>query len=163
MVAAQEVVRTTDGIPLKVKLRRTARRSSVTALAFVLPLFAFTLFTFLIPIGSLLYRSIYNPTVSDALPQTVAALQHWDGRTLPDEATFAVLAQELVAARKAEVIGKVASQLNYQQGGLRTMVTETARKLQKVTSGPYQAAMTGINSDWGDLSTWAAIKSAGIR
>jgi len=163
MVAAQDVVRTTDGIPLKVKLRRTARRSRVTALAFVLPLFAFTLFTFLIPIGSLLYRSVYNPTVSDALPQTVAALQNWDGKALPDEATFAVLAQELVAARKAEVIGKVASQLNYQQGGLRTMVTETARKLQKVSSGPYQAAMTGINSDWGDLSTWAAIKAAGMR
>jgi len=163
MAATQAVLHTADGLPLKVKLRRSARRSRLTAVGFVLPLFAFTLFTFLIPIGSLLYRSINNPTIADTLPETVTALRHWDGTALPDEATFATLAHELVAARKAELIGKVASQLNYVQGGLRTMVTETARKLEKVTSGPYQAAMTRINSDWGDLSIWGAIKTAGMR
>src|SRR5437763_11202900 len=153
MAATQAVLRTADGLPLKVKLRRSARRSRLTAVGFVLPLFAFTLFTFLIPIGSLLYRSINNPTIADTLPETVAALRHWDGTALPDEATFATLAHELVAARKAELIGKVASQLNYVQGGLRTMVTETARKLETVTGGPYQAAMTGIKSDWRGPST----------
>jgi putative spermidine/putrescine transport system permease protein len=163
MLVTQEVLRTADGLPLKAKLRRNARRSRVNALAFVLPLLAFTLFTFLVPIGSLLYRSIHNPTIADALPQTVAALQHWDERSLPDEATFATLARELVAARKAEIIGKVATQLNYQRGGLRTMITNTARKLEGVTGGPYQTAMITINSDWGDLSTWAAIKVAGMR
>ena len=58
MAATQAVLRTADGLPLKVKLRRSARRSRLTAVGFVLPLFAFTLFTFLIPIGSLLYRSV---------------------------------------------------------------------------------------------------------
>ena len=159
----QQVLRTADGLPLKLKLRRSARRNRLTALGFVLPLFAFTLFTFLIPIGTLLYRSIHNPTVIDALPQTIEALKRWDWTQLPDEATFAVLAKEMVAARKVEVIGKVASQLNFEESGLRSMITDTARKLEKIESGPFQAAMLKIDPRWGDLATWAAIKNSGKR
>ena len=162
-MANQSVLRTADGLPLHLKLRRSARRNRLSAVGFVIPLFAFTLFTFLIPIGTLLFRSIHNPTVVDALPETVAALRYWDGTALPDEAVFGTLAKELVAARKAEIVGKVASQLNYEQSGLRTMVTETARKLEKVASGPYQPAMLAINPDWGELSTWGAIRNAGKR
>jgi putative spermidine/putrescine transport system permease protein len=163
MSASETVLRTADGVPLPVKLRRSARRNRLTAICFVIPLFAFTLFTFIIPIGTLLFRSIHNPTVVDALPETVEALRRWDATVLPDEATFATLARELVAARKAEIVGKVATQLNFEQGGLRTMVTETARKLEKVTSGPYEPAMLAINPDWGQLSTWGAIRNAGKR
>lgn len=163
MAMVHSILKTADGAALKQRLRRTVRKKRLTAIALVVPLLAFVVATFVLPIGNLLYRSIYNPTVIDALPATVAALRNWNGKDLPDEAAFALLAKEMVAARKAQTIGKVATQLNFERGGLRTMFTETARKLERVDAGPYKPAFLGIDPSWGDISTWATIKMTGQR
>jgi putative spermidine/putrescine transport system permease protein len=162
-VPANQAVLTADGVPLKLRLRRTARKSRLGAFAVVVPLLAFIVVTFVVPIGTLLYRSIYNPIVANALPETAAMLSGWDGKELPDEAVFAALAKELVAARKAQTLGRVADQLNYEQSGLRTMIADTARRLENISQGPYRQAMIDIHSRWGDRETWAAIRNSGRR
>ena len=57
-----------------------------------MPLVAFIGVTFLAPLAAMLVRSVYDPVVADALPETLQALSSWDGEGIPDEAVFVALA-----------------------------------------------------------------------
>ncbi|GAB5375509.1 MAG: hypothetical protein AcusKO_19710 [Acuticoccus sp.] len=59
------------------------RRRQRRAFLLVLPLLVFVAFAFMAPIGSMLYRSAYNPTVANLIPDTLNALSDWDGEALP--------------------------------------------------------------------------------
>ena len=54
-----------DGQPLKKALTRAMRRARLRAFLLVIPLLAFVLVTFALPIGQMLYLSIHNPVFSD--------------------------------------------------------------------------------------------------
>ena len=47
--------------------------------------------SFLVPIMVMLYNAVYDPDVADNLPQTIVALQQWDGKDLPSEDVYAAL------------------------------------------------------------------------
>ena len=49
---------TTEGIPLKISLKKAEKRNKVRAFLLVAPLLVFILATFLIPIGDMLARSV---------------------------------------------------------------------------------------------------------
>ena len=138
-------------------------RPSLRAAGLALPLVAFIGVTFLTPLATMLVRSVHDPVVADALPETLAALRDWDGRSDPGEAAYAALARELVRARENRTIGRVASRVNRVQGGLRSVVTRSARRLQEVSAGPWRAALLDIDDDWGDPATWRVIRTAGDR
>ena len=89
---------TADGTPLKVSFARALRRSRLKALGLVLPLFAFLLITFLVPIGDMLFRSVENQLVGRVLHRTVAALADWDPASgeLPGEPVFEALVADFV-------------------------------------------------------------------
>src|SRR5919197_3534985 len=91
-------------VPLKRRLRRAERRRQVKALALVLPLLVFLLFTIAGPIAGMLWRSVEDREVRQVLPQTIAALANWDGKDLPDENAYAALASDILAARAAGTI-----------------------------------------------------------
>ena len=133
------------------------------AAGLVLPLLAFIGLTFIAPLATMLVRSVYDPVVADALPGTLALLRQWDGEGMPGEAVYEAAARELVAARAERTLGQVASRVNRVQGGLRSVLTRSARKLQKVREGPWREAMIGTDGAWGDGQTWHAIRSAGER
>jgi|GEM_PF-5998326 len=57
------------------KLRRAERRRTWKAFALVVPLLAFLLLVFVIPLGGVLYYSIANPEVVTILPR--AACPRW--------------------------------------------------------------------------------------
>ena len=80
---------------LKANLRRADQRRKLRAYGLIAPLFLFLLAFFLIPIGAVLYFSISNPEVATMLPRVNQALENWDGKEIPDEATFAALAEDL--------------------------------------------------------------------
>ena len=61
------------------------RRKRLLALAFVLPLLLFILLSFVVPIGSMLWRSLYHPAVAEMIPHTLVELRQWDGQGLPGE------------------------------------------------------------------------------
>ena len=42
----------------------------------------------------MMWRSVDNPQVVNALPQTLEALQGWDGEELPGEEVYAALAAD---------------------------------------------------------------------
>ena len=139
------------------------RGPRVRAAALALPLVAFIGVTFIAPLGAMLLRSVHSPLVADTLPQTVELLGDWDGGGLPSELVFAAAAREFVAARKARAIGQVATRINRVQGGLRSVVTRTARKLRGVQTDSWQAAMIAADKAWGDPATWRALRRAGER
>ena len=138
-------------------------RPRLRAAGLVLPLLAFIGLTFLAPLATMLVRSVYDPVVSDALPETLGLLSRWDGRDTPGEAVYEAAARELVTARAERTLGQVASRVNRVQGGLRSVMTRSARKLQKVREGPWREAMIQADDAWGEVRTWHAIRSAGER
>ncbi|MGD9324118.1 MAG: hypothetical protein PVG26_08885, partial [Desulfobacterales bacterium] len=60
-------ITTTDGIPLKVSLRRAERKNKIRSFLFVVPTLLLILFAFLIPIFDMLILSVHTPEVVNLL------------------------------------------------------------------------------------------------
>ena len=133
------------------------------AAGLVLPLVAFIGVTFVAPVATMLVRSVYDPVVAGVLPETLEALAAWDGEGPPPEAVYAAAARELLRAREERTLGRVASRVNRVQGGLRSVLVRSARRLREVEAGPWREAMIAIDADWGDPRTWHAVRTAGDR
>ncbi|KWA74723.1 polyamine ABC transporter substrate-binding protein [Burkholderia ubonensis] len=157
-----ENVAVPDSKALKAKLRRTERAGQIKAMLLMFPLLAFLLVTFLVPIGSLLLKSLRDPTVSQELPQAAVMLRAWEpkGGKLPDEQLYATFGKELVASRAGEGLSRVASRLNYDETGMRGLLMKTARHLAEDTGGTWHERMTAIDLRWDELRTWSTIKYA---
>ena len=138
-------------------------RPRLRAAGLALPLVAFIGVTFVVPLGTMLLRSVYDPVVADALPDTVALLREWDGESDPGEQVYAAASRELLRAREERTIGRVASRVNRIRGGLRSMLVRTGRRLLEVRDGPWREALIDIDADWGDPLTWHALRTAGDR
>ena len=144
-------------------IKTTILRPRLRATGLVLPLLAFIGVTFIAPLAMMLVHSAYDPTVGNALPETLDLLREWDGKSVPDEAVYATVARELLNARKDRSLGRVATRVNRVHSGLRSVFTRSARGLQNVSEGPWREAMIGLHTAWGDVQTWHAIRSAGDR
>jgi putative spermidine/putrescine transport system permease protein len=153
------IMRAADGTPLKQRLARAQRREQIRALMLIAPLFLFILISFLLPIGAMLKRAVYDPDVGQSLPQTAAVLASWDGKAVPDEPAFAALAADFKAGttQTAALVGK---RLNYEVPALKSKVVVTARKIGKIEQGPWKDAFIAIDPVWNDVNTWAVVKRA---
>ncbi len=138
-------------------------RARLRALGLVVPLLLFIGVTFIAPLGTMLVRSVYDPTVASALPQTLILLESWDGRTSPSEAVYAAAAMEIKRAASERTLGQVAGRINRVQSGLRSSITSTARELSSIEEGPWRGYMISIDSAWADPLTWYAIQTTGER
>lgn len=155
---------------LKTQLARVERRRHLSAYAVILPLFLFILLTFVIPILSMLFRSVDNPLLGRFLPETLAVLSDWDAERepVPPEAVYATLARELGQAYKQRTIGKVATRVNYESGGTRSLIMKTGRRLSRganvlLQQGNWTQALTKIDKRWGKRDIWATLRTVGER
>ncbi len=157
-------ITTADGIPLKISLRRAERKNKIRSFLFVVPTLLFVLFAFLIPIFDMLFLSVHAPEVVELLPNTVKAIESWDGtRGLPGETAFAALAEELKILRKDRTLGQVTLRLNYEKAGMRSLLNKTARRVKRLKSGPFKDKMIAIDENWANRETWVVIKRMGTR
>jgi putative spermidine/putrescine transport system permease protein len=162
-----QVVTTADGVPLRTRLRRAERLSRLRAYGLLLPLFAFIFITFFMPILVMMFRSVQNPELATHFPQTLALLEDWDPATgeVPPEEVFATLAPEIAAAHESRELGRVATRLNYEESGTRSLLTKTGRNVADMDApevdGSWRATFLDIDEDWGDVDVWAAIKNYG--
>ncbi|MCP4994022.1 MAG: ABC transporter permease, partial [Gammaproteobacteria bacterium] len=143
---------------LKAGLRNALKRKKRNAFLLVLPLLLFLVLAFVLPIGSLLFRGLDNPEVIQQLPKTVEALATWDGEGIPDESVYAALAEDLKKGREQRTIGKVATRLNYEYSGARSLVTRSARKVKRIKKPPYKEALLKLDKRWGDPVIWGIIQ-----
>jgi putative spermidine/putrescine transport system permease protein len=156
-----DVMRTADGTPLKTKLRQAERREVRRAFLLIAPLFLFIVVSFLIPIVVMLKNALYDPDIVNNLPQTTELLRQWDGKALPNEEVFAAFAADVKTASKARTVALIGKRLNYEIPTLKSKVTVTARKLDKIVTGPWKEAIIAADPIWNDVFTWAVVKRAG--
>ncbi len=136
----------------------------VRAALLAAPLVVFVAVTFLAPLVTMLVRSVYEPAVADSLPATLEALADWDGRELPDEEIFRTAGMEFVALNEERALGSVATRVNRLQSGMRSTLLGSARRLENdLPEGSWRDAMIEADEDWGEVSTWLAIRRAGER
>ena len=114
---------TRDGLPLKQSLAKALRREKLRALALIAPLLLFVLFTFIFPIGDMLFRSVENSIVERTLPGTIVALSGWDSESgeIPDESVFTALADDMMLAQELKNHTKLGSRINYDQPGISSV------------------------------------------
>ncbi|MCA3555664.1 ABC transporter permease [Aestuariivirga sp.] len=152
------VMRAADGTPLKVALARAGRAERLKAVALVLPLFAFIIFSFVVPIFIMLYNSVYDPDVAENMPRTVLALKTWDGKDLPPEEVFAAFVADMKTAQQNKQTALIGKRLNYEMSGIRSKVVATGRKIGSIEAAPYRDQVIAIDKVWGQPETWATIK-----
>ena len=148
-----------DGTPLKQKLRQAMFVSRMRAVGLVAPLLLFVLASFVIPIMLLLWKGVSDDTYARNMPGSAAVLQEWDSTTEPTEEMAAALVTDLIAAREAKTIGQVATRVNRELSGTRSLFTKTARRAKKMEA-PFLEALHNADKDWQDIETWGAMKIA---
>ncbi len=152
------MVRAADGRPLKVALARAQARSRRRAFLLVLPLLAFVVITFIIPIGQMLHRSVHNPVFVNNKPAVSAWFRDNPAGTEPDEAAFAALASDLATAAEARTIGAVGTRVNYEMQGTRSLFTAAGRRADEIAA-PFREGLIELDEQWGDPELWSTMRN----
>ena len=142
---------TADGIPLRVSLRRSMRRSKLRALALVLPAFLFLVIVFILPIGNLLTRSVDDALINHQLPLTFSLIETWDRdqQSLPEEALFESVYLDLTTINKFLIANNTGASVD---------VSDSAWWLKIPPKGPYKESIVQINPRWGEAGAWQPLK-----
>mgnify|MGYP003321352786 FL=1 len=146
-----------DGIPLKKKLSRALFQSRLRAFGLVTPLLLLISVGFVFPIIVFLTRGVYNDTFEKYMVNLSPILAQWDGKSEPTEEMYEALVLDLVWLKKTKNIGKVASRMNREMSGSRSLFTSSARKAKKLEA-PFKESLIGVKKKWGNLETWRAMK-----
>lgn len=162
-----EPVRTATGLsPSEVRQELSMlRRRRMLALALVAPLLLFIFFSFVAPIASMLYRSVYNPEVVELIPETVTALSSWDQQTPPDTNVLTAMATELSLLAQERRAGVLAAAVNRDWPGASSLINASARKLRNVDASTLRnkGAQLLIEADsrWQQVGLWRSIHRVG--
>jgi putative spermidine/putrescine transport system permease protein len=154
-----ELLVTADGRPLKAALVQAQARARRRALFLVLPLLAFVVLTFIVPIGQMLQRSIHHDGFSANAPMVSAWFAQTDAGTPPDEAAYAALAEDFKTMKAERTAGLAGTRVNYTLPETRSLFTATARDADTLAP-PYKDAFLAANPKWGDPAVWQAMRSA---
>ena len=117
MSSETQQILTTDGIPLEVSLKKVERRNKFKAFLLVAPLLLFLLIVYISPIVGMLFNSVDDRMVTNALPKTFKAMEDWDGKELPSEEVFEAFYIDFQKLMDEERDGKLSTQLNYTKNG----------------------------------------------
>ena len=153
------IVRAADGTPLKKRLGQALFRSRLRAFGLVTPLLLMIIMAFLLPVVIFLKQAIYNPTFESNMSNVSPVLAQWDVVSEPTEEMYAALVADLIKTRKDKTIGKVATRVNRELSGTRSLFTKSARKAKKLEP-PFKQALADISPKWTNIETWKAMKIA---
>ena len=126
-------------------------------LAVTVPLALFLLVTFVGPVAMMLMRGLTNPELPESWPRTVAAMERWNGEGLPDDSVARAVAADMVAARRAGTLSRVANRLNYDMVGSRSLLYRTTDRLDQGANVAGISDLARIDPRWQDRRIWAAI------
>ena len=147
--ASSAPILTADGIPLRVSLKRSMRRSKLWALILVLPAFLFLLIVFILPIGNLLIRSVDDSMVNYQFPLTFSLIENWDRQSLPEEVLFEALYLDFTTVNKFFIANNAGASVDSSDAGWWLKIP---------AKGPYKNAIVKINPKWGETDTWYPLK-----
>ncbi len=148
---------TADGRPLKEALAIAQRRAKWRAFWLVAPLLAFILITFVSPILQVLHQSVYNPRFSDNMP----GISVWFGShpvgTVPDEAAYVILVDDLKAAAEAKTVAIAGERVNFARPGSRSLFTKAGRDAKSLMP-PLKDSLVALDPAWGDPELWGVMR-----
>ncbi|MDB1125183.1 ABC transporter permease [Vibrio algarum] len=151
----------------KAHFQKQLKRKKLKLLAFTLPLLCFVLLAFIAPIATMLYRSVYHPTVAQLIPETLTSMKGWDAKQggMPPRSTIAVFSQELQVLANERLSGKLAEELNRAIPGSSSLIKSTSRKLKKI---PTEELVNGegeqllaSHKKWHNPDLWSAMYQLG--
>jgi putative spermidine/putrescine transport system permease protein len=145
---------------LQEQLRLTQRAWKRRSLLMILPLLALLVVGFLIPIATLLTKSVQNPEVAAALPKTLMLLDSWDGQALPAESVFSALGEDLRTARNNGQLFALNRRLSYESASLRGLSTAVLSHLPVSVSPVRERLINGVPA-LADVETWVTLKRLG--
>ncbi len=162
------VILTQDGTPLKKSLKNALFRHKLRAFLLIAPLLFFFIAAYILPIFSVLYKSVNNDVIYEIIPQTAEMLVKWE----PDpniglpEAIYASFAREMLVAVKQRNHGRIGVHLNKDIGGLASKFRRLGRQIKKWDFDDGQSFKNKfIQADkvWGDINLWMEIKLYSTR
>ena len=149
---------TTDGIPLEESLKKAERKNKIKAFLLVAPLLLFLIITYVFPIGDMLFRSVDDRMVTNMLPKTFKAMEEWDGKELPQEEVFAAFYLDYKKLVEEKTFGKLATQLNFEKNGFKSILKKLKRKMKKFEEGNYKEQIMAVHKRWANVEYWRALK-----
>ena len=159
-ISTAEQILTTDGIPLKVSLKKTERKNKIKAFLLVFPLLLFIIVTFVVPIGDMLLRSVDDSQINEVYGKTFEEYKKWDKtkEALPPEAVYRALFDDIAYGDKLK-IGRSITRMNYSKSGWKSLIKKTRREIKKIVKSEefptsYKDWLIEINEDWADPTFW---------
>lgn len=142
-------------------VRRSDRPGRRMALSLSLPLTGFLLVAFFLPIAFLLAAAIKNPETRQVLPETLVAMQDWDGAGLPPDAVFTAFHGDLVRAQAERSAAMLGKRLNYELSGSRSAVVAASRLAAKTPPESFRAELLQSARIWTEPAIWQVIQRNG--
>jgi len=142
------------------RVRAGERRRQLFAFGLVLPLFAFLLVFFVLPILGMLRLAVSNTEMAESLPRSTEAFRAWKGGGLPPDPLVDLFARELAQAYREGRLARFAKRLNHEDSGLRSLVLDTGRKIAQAQPPFTLAHLARIDRRWEDPDVWAAVRRA---
>ena len=158
MSSKSQKILTTDGIPLEESLKKAERKNKIKAFLLVAPLLLFLIITYVFPIGDMLFRSVDDRMVTNMLPKTFKTMEEWDGKELPEEEVFAAFYLDYKKLVEEKTFGKLATQLNFEKNGFKSILKKLKRKMKKFEEGNYKEQIMAVHKRWANVEYWRALK-----
>lgn len=127
-----------------------------------LPLLAFLIVFFVIPLGVVFQQAITDRTIGQALPNTLRALETWKGETAPDNSAYAALASDLRELDGRRQVGVLAQRIGHEVTGGQQLLSRTARRIVRQDEAQAdRASFVAIDPIWAQPEIWQVIKDGG--
>ena len=159
-ISTADQILTTDGIPLKISLKKTERKNKIRAFLLVFPLLLFIIVTFIVPIGDMLTRSVDDSLINEVYGKTFEEYIKWDKAKdeLPPEAVYKALFEDIAYGEKIK-IGRSLTRMNYSKSGWKSLIKKTRRQINKIVKSEefptsYKDTLIEINKGWADPTFW---------
>jgi putative spermidine/putrescine transport system permease protein len=137
--------------------KQARQRQALGDLALAAPLLLFLLLLFIVPVGTLLVKSVDGLGVANVLPRTSAALRGYSGGE-PDEGAYDALAADLRQAAGSGALGEVAQRLNFFDAGFLSLLLKSARHLSAEPPTNAKDALIAIDARWSEPQTWIDLR-----
>jgi putative spermidine/putrescine transport system permease protein len=144
------------------RIRASEHRETLRPLALAAPLLLLLFFSFGAPIVALLSRAVYEPTIANALPHTIAALRQDSSAGVPDEPVFLAFAADLREAQVAGAVYEFAKVLNTRLSGARSQVLRAARYVVQDPAASKEGMIKAAPL-LGEQQAWTAIRDGTHR
>lgn len=130
--------------------------------ALTVPLVAFLLVCFALPLAWMFSLALRDTEVRAALPRTLVALEGWTTGTAVPAQAYPALAADVVAARSAGTLADAARRLNYAVNGVRSTLMRAARAAESAPPGTVFDAgfFADVDATLASPAFFAAVKQA---